>query len=167
MNQQQVAEVCAFIRVNWPHAIESREAVTVWSRMLAPLDYDVVQHVLLDGELADADFVRPVKLRAAVQRICAPSVDYNALLTELLAKIAGVGYCWPEPEWSHPAIGEFVARNGGWTEVAQTTPGRSDPHFGTWFAQTREQMKAIIEGVERDATLFALEVSNDLRALDE
>lgn len=162
MNGQEVAQICALIATNWPAAALGRGTLDVYRLELAPLDYAETLATLRE-DCADDDFPPPpMKLRNLVLRRGQRGMTYQEAMGELLDKIASVGHAAPEPEWSHPAIGEIVKQRGGWLEVCASTPARAavDSYgqgtFNTWAAQFREHFRVAagrLEGAEIHAAL--------------
>src|SRR5947207_2901457 len=125
MIAEQLATICAYISGNWDNARMSDSTLDVYRLELEPLDYDETLATLRE-DCADDDFPPPpMKLRNLVLRRGHRGITYQEAMGELLDKIASVGYAAPEPEWSHPVIGDIVKQRGGWLEVCASTPARA------------------------------------------
>lgn len=160
MNEQQTGIVVKWVGANWPAAPMNADTVEVFILELSRLGFDETLAVLRES-FADAAFPpTPMQLRNAVLRPELP--DVGSLIDELLDRIAAVGYMNPEPAWSHPIIGEWVHRRGGWAETCKSTPARATADvqgasvFNTWRAQTRDDLRVLAARADRELIHSAL-----------
>lgn len=167
MKDEEIGVIAKFVAGNWPSAPMSAETIEVFRLELDTLDFTATLAVLRE-EFAPAPFPpTPMQLRDAVLRRSNGQITYEQAMSELLDKIASVGYASPEPRWSHPSIGQMVRLRGGWTEVCASTPARAavDAYgqgtFNTWAAQFRDEYRLVAARAERQATHAALAGPDD------
>lgn len=158
MTDEEIATVCAYIASNWPAAKMTDGTVDVYRLELAPLDFDETV-ATLRHDCADDEFPpTPMRLRNKVLRRSRPPVTAEELVAELQVQISRVGYMGA-PLFSHPALDEYVRREGGWTAVCEAARAASAPDYGIYYAQARNLMRVLLERDDRDHTHAALEAA--------
>lgn len=162
MNEQQIGILVKWVGANWPSAPMPDDTIEVFVLELAGLDFDETLAVLRET-FADAPFPpTPMALRSTVLRCRSNVPTYEQAMSELLDRIASVGYAQPEPEWSHPAVAALVRQRGGWTEVCASTPARAAIDagglsvFNTWAAQFRDEYRAVAARSDADLARTAI-----------
>lgn len=149
MDKRDLATICAFIASNWPAAQMVPGTLDLYALELGGYDAaDVI--TTLRASFASAEFPpTPMQLREAVAEMLAPTPDVDELVAEVYDAIERHGYTG-RPEWSHPAIAEYVAHQGGWPKVCEQTPARAVRNAatmsaaGTSYAQMRDQLRACL-----------------------
>lgn len=148
MNGEEATAFLLGITGNWPHAKMPSETLDLWQTVLGTLDYDEAVATLWE-EFGDSEFPpAPLALsKRAMSRRRGPAVTAEDLVAELQSKIASVGYTG-HPEWSHPAIAEYVRTEGGWIAVCQGSKAPGAPEYGTYYAQMRNRMRVLLDREE-------------------
>lgn len=155
MNETEVGTILKYVAGVWPNASMSKETFAVYRMELGKFDADLTIGVIRQAFGADAFPPTVLQIANAVREVLQPSIDYDEAMSELLEKIATVGYSQPEPPWSHPVIAEIVRLRGGWVEVCAQTPARAAVDaagittFNTWAAQCRDQLKLVAMRVDK------------------
>lgn len=156
MNDEQLGTIVKYVAGVWPHTSMTDETFAVYRMELGGFDPDVVVRVVREVFGADPFPPTVLQLANAAREWLHPTISYEQGMAELLDKIATVGYAQPEPQWSHPAIGEVVRLRGGWVEVCAGTPARAAVDaaglstFNTWAAQFRDQFRLVAVRGERE-----------------